>query len=42
MTTDGVPSEYMHCFSISDDIPKYEPMDIERDANDLYKTVDLE
>jgi hypothetical protein len=41
MITDGVTSEYMHCFNISDDIPKYEPMDIERDVSDLYETVDL-
>jgi hypothetical protein len=42
MITDGVPNEYMHCFNVLDDIPKYELMDIERDANDLYETVYLE
>ncbi|KAG1041488.1 hypothetical protein G6F43_012090 [Rhizopus delemar] len=42
MPNNDVPGEYMHCFSITDEIPKYEPMEIEQEAVDLFETVNLE
>jgi hypothetical protein len=42
MTNNDVPDEYMHCFSITDEIPKYEPIEIEQEAVDLFETVNLE
>ena len=29
------PDEYIHCFNVLDEIPKYEPMEVEN-INDLY------
>ncbi|KAG1451671.1 hypothetical protein G6F46_008315 [Rhizopus delemar] len=41
MTTNDVPNEHMHCFNITDGIPKYEPMDIEREVSDLLGSPSL-
>ncbi|KAG1417628.1 hypothetical protein G6F58_005424 [Rhizopus delemar] len=41
MSIYGVPEEYMHCFNVFDEIPKYEPMEFEN-INDLYQTTELE
>jgi hypothetical protein len=41
MSIYGVPEEYMHCFNVFDEIPKYEPIEVEN-INDLYQTTELE
>ena len=41
MSIYGTPEEYMHCFNVFDEIPKYEPMEVEN-INDLYQTTELE
>lgn len=38
-----MPSEYMHCFNIVDEIPKFDPMEVEGQyQRDLYETTALE
>ncbi|EIE78266.1 hypothetical protein RO3G_02970 [Rhizopus delemar RA 99-880] len=41
MSIYSVPEEYMHCFNVFDEIPDYEPMEVEN-INDLYQTTELE
>ena len=41
MSIYGVPEEHMHCFNVFDEIPDYEPMEVEN-INDLYQTTELE
>ncbi|KAI8387488.1 hypothetical protein BD560DRAFT_443348 [Blakeslea trispora] len=38
MTTNDISDEYMHCFSISDETPGYEPMELEEQASSLVDT----
>ncbi|EIE76833.1 hypothetical protein RO3G_01537 [Rhizopus delemar RA 99-880] len=41
MSIYGVPEAYMHCFNVFDEIPDYEPMEVEN-INNLYQTTELE
>jgi hypothetical protein len=41
MCTYDVSNQYMHCFNVLDEIPKYDPMEIEN-INGLYQTAELE
>ena len=42
MTTKDIPDEYMHCFNIMDEIPRYDPMEIEHQVGNIVETVNLE
>lgn len=38
-----MPAEYMHCFNIVDETPKFDPMEVEGQCQrDLYETTALE
>ena len=39
--TYDVPDEYMHCFNALDDIPEYDPMEVEK-TKDLYEATEFE
>ncbi|KAG1047050.1 hypothetical protein G6F43_010485 [Rhizopus delemar] len=41
MSIYGISEAYMYCFNIFDEIPNYEPMEVEN-INDLYQTTELE
>ncbi|KAI8370160.1 hypothetical protein EDC96DRAFT_588327 [Choanephora cucurbitarum] len=38
MTTKDIPDEYMHCFNIMDEIPRYDPMEIEHQVGNIVET----
>ncbi|KAI9358466.1 hypothetical protein BD770DRAFT_472330 [Pilaira anomala] len=43
MYNNDIPSEYMNCFNIVDEIPDFDPMEVERSRQeDLYETTSLE
>lgn len=43
MSNNDIPYEYMHCFNIVDEIPEFDPMEVEdQGQGDLYETTALE
>ncbi|KAG0940617.1 hypothetical protein G6F26_008097 [Rhizopus arrhizus] len=43
MSNNDMPSEYMHCFNIVEEIPKFDPMEVEGQCQrDLYENTALE
>ncbi|KAI8348854.1 hypothetical protein BD560DRAFT_493005 [Blakeslea trispora] len=42
MTTIDIPDEYMHCFNVMDEIPRYDPMEIEYPVGNIVEAINLE
>lgn len=43
MSINDIPPEYMHCFNVIDEIPEFDPAEVEKEHQaDLYETTALE